>query len=156
MSYILKKLVISSAFLVFSFGFTSAKAELYTNFYNNTRETVQVTEVDLGVGGIQTNLKRELQIENGATPPHIWWKPQSVVKSPHRYVTLVSTQDPNNWCRFAIPSGLARSCSKDGCWEVERHYDRASYIITDNGDFHCYIKDLNNNTAHLNLERKSK
>jgi len=136
--------VLTSAFSI------PSQAELYTNFYNNTKEALKITKIVMP-SDHQTNANFGIEIKpqpNGY-PPHIWFKANSHRSGPYclREITVAisSALNPKNFCLFTIPYTLDKYGREDFS---------GSYRIDSYGDFHCYLNDRNGNTAHLNLDRK--
>jgi len=147
----IKKIAIASGIAALSSVFAlPAQAELYTNFYNNTKQALQITQVDLGGGGMETNAKVGLEIkpQPGGYPPHIWFDAKGVVTNYYRLVVISDKDNPNNSCRFSIPYTLVKG-RRGHLYEA--FFTAGSYKIESKGNLLCYINDLNGNTAHLNL-----
>jgi len=148
----IKKISTLSSILFLSMYSMTAKAELYTNFYNNSKEALEIQAVDPGES-METNAKvgMEIKPQPNGYPPHIWFKATGIASHRFRKVVIVSTTNPNNWCGFYIPYNM----HKDGFGiKHDYFYSASQYIIDSYGDFKCYIKNLNDNTAHLNIDRK--
>jgi len=148
---VIKKTTALSAIMAFASIFSlSAHAELYTNFYNNSGEALYIKEINLGGGEMKTNalVGMEIKPQPSGYPPHIWFKATGRVSDYYRKVVIASKTNPNNWCRFEIPYNLST-----GLWTEEIFYSARTYAIESNGTLRCYINDLNDNTAHLNINQ---
>jgi hypothetical protein len=145
----MKKIISLSCSLFLASISMSTQAELYTNFYNNSREAVKITQIKTP-SHITTNAEQGIEIKpqpNGY-PPHIWFKVGRYDEyAPRIYITITSVNSFWNFCRFSIPYNASRP------WSFEGDNYSGPYLIQSFGDFHCYLKNMHDNTAHLNIDR---
>jgi len=147
----IKKIAMLSGVLGLTFS-ASSHAELYTNFYNNSKDGLQIRALDLG-NRMESNAKvgMEIKPQPNGYPPHIWLKATGSASNKYRRFEIGSKTNPDNWCRFFIPFNLTFG---EGipAWQEEDF--SGLYKVESFGNFRCYLQNRHGNTAHLNIDLK--